>query len=89
MAKKTDQNKDKTSQVNLDPNHPSTSIEIPETTVLNKTPNQSQQIKNIEKVMAEKTEANLSKLQTPFSFEGEITKIKITMPLIELITQSS
>ena len=39
--------------------------------------------------MAEKTEENLSKLQAPFSFEGEISKIKITMPLTELISQSS
>ena len=36
--------------------------------------------------MAEKTKTNLSKLQVPFSFEGEISKIKITIPLIELIT---
>ena len=39
--------------------------------------------------MAEKNEENLSKLQAPFSFEGEIAKIKITMPLTELIAQSS
>ena len=37
--------------------------------------------------MAEKAEENMSKLQIPFSFEGEIAKIKITMPLTELITQ--
>ena len=89
MAKRTDQNKDKTSRASLDPNHPSTSTEIPKTTVLNKTPNKNQKIKKRDKFMAEKTEANISKLQVPLSFEGEIAKIKITMPLIELITQSS
>ena len=29
----------------------------------------------------------MSKTQVPFSFEGEISKIKITMPLTELVTQ--
>ena len=62
MAKKTDQNKDKASQASLDPNCPSTSTKIPKPAVLKKTSNQSQQVKNIEKVMAKKIEANLSKL---------------------------
>ena len=48
MAKKTDQKKDKDRQASLDPNYPSTSTKIPEIVVLNKTPNQSQQIKNID-----------------------------------------
>ena len=89
MAKKTDQNKYKTSQKNLDLNCPSTSTKIPETSVLNKNPYQNQQIKNIEKIMADRTEMNMPKTQIPFSFEGEISKIKITMPLTELISQSS
>ena len=59
MAKKTDQNKDKTSQTNIDPSYPSTSTRIPEKTFLNKAPNQNQQIKNIEKFMADKTETNM------------------------------
>lgn len=37
--------------------------------------------------MADKTAVNMSKTQVCFSFEGEIAKIKITIPLIELITQ--
>ena len=36
--------------------------------------------------MSEKAETNFSKLQTPFSFEGEVSKIKITIPLTKLIT---
>ena len=35
--------------------------------------------------MSEKAETNLPKLQTPFSFEGEVSEIKITIPLTELI----
>ena len=89
MVKKTDQNKDKAIQTSLDSDAPITSTKIPEMAVSKKIPKQSQQTLNIEKVMAEKTEAKLSKLQGPFSFEGEITKIKITMPLTKLITQSS
>ena len=37
--------------------------------------------------MADKTYINFPKTQVPFSFELEIAKIKITMPLIELVTQ--
>ena len=37
--------------------------------------------------MANKTDVNMSKRQVPFSFEGEIAKIKITIPLTKLITQ--
>ena len=37
--------------------------------------------------MADKTDVNMSKTQVPFSFEGEIAKIKITIPLIELVSQ--
>ena len=56
VVKKTDQNKDKAIQTNLGSDFPSTSTKIPEMDVLSKIPNQSQKIKNIEKVMAEKIE---------------------------------
>lgn len=36
--------------------------------------------------MADRTETNMPKTQVPFSFEGEIAKIKITIPLTELVT---
>ena len=36
--------------------------------------------------MSEKAKTNLPKQQTPFSFEGEVSEIKITIPLTELIT---
>ena len=37
--------------------------------------------------MADKIDVNVPKTQVPFSFEGEIAKIKITIPLIELVAQ--
>ena len=37
--------------------------------------------------MSDKTDLNLSKTQTPFSLENEIAKIKISIPLTELVTQ--
>ena len=86
MVKKTDQNKDKAIQTSLSSDTPSTSTKTPEATVSNKVSNQNQQIKSIEKVMSEKAETNLPKLQTPFSFEREVSEIKSTIPLTELIT---
>ena len=85
-AKRTDQNKGKAIQTSTSSDTPSTSKETPKLIVSNEVPSQSQQIKNIEKVMAEKAQTNLPRLPTPFSFEGEISKIKITIPLTELIT---
>ena len=37
--------------------------------------------------MANKTNVNMSKTQIPFSFEGEIAKIKITIPLTKQVSQ--
>ena len=37
--------------------------------------------------MFDKTDVNMSKTLVPFSFEGEISKIKISIPLVELVTQ--
>lgn len=37
--------------------------------------------------MVDKTDVNMSKTPMPFSFEEEISKIKITIPLTELVTQ--
>ena len=37
--------------------------------------------------MADKTDVNSIKTPVPFSFEREISKIKITIPLTELVTQ--
>ena len=37
--------------------------------------------------MANKTDVNVPKTQIPSNFEGEIAKIKITIPLTELVTQ--
>ena len=89
MAKKNDPSKDKTSQTNIDPSCPSTSTKILEKTWLNKALNHNHQDKLIKNVMAEKNDADVSKTQVPFSFEGYIAKINITMPLTELIAQSS
>ena len=43
----------------------------------------------LEKFIVDKTDVNMSKTQMPFIFEGEIAKIKITMPLTKLITQGT
>ena len=37
--------------------------------------------------MADKTDVNAIKTLAPFRFEGEIAKIKITIPLTKLVTQ--
>lgn len=36
--------------------------------------------------MCDKADVNMSKTLTPFSLEGEIAKIKINIPLAELVT---
>ena len=87
MAKKTDPNKGKNSQPSDDTSYPSTSSSGLEKTILSKAPNKNQQIKNVEKFMADKIDVNMSKTQVPFSFEGEVAKIKITIPLTELVAQ--
>ena len=87
MAKKTDPNKDKTSQPGVDTSCPSTSASGPKKTLITKAPDQNQQITNVEKFMADKTDVNMSKTQVPFSFEGEIAKVKITTPLTQLVAQ--
>ena len=40
-----------------------------------------------DKVVTNKAETNIVKNQLPFSLEQEISKIKISVPLIELVTQ--
>ena len=49
--------------------------------------NKNQQSDFAKKTMTKKAELNISKTQTPFSIESEIAKIKISIPLIELVTQ--
>ena len=36
--------------------------------------------------MADKTDVDMPKTQVPFNIEGDIAKIKITIPLTDLIT---
>ena len=86
MAKKIDPNRDKTSQPSGDTSCPSAFTSGPKKTLLSKVPNQIQQTKLVEKTMANKTDVNMPKTQVPFSFQGEIAKIKITIPLTKLIT---
>ena len=87
IVKKIDPDKGKIDQKNNDPSFPSTSTSDPDKTILSRPPNQNQQIKNVEKFMADKTDISFSKTQVPFSFEGDIAKIKITVPLTKLVTQ--
>ena len=61
MAKKTDPNRDKTSRPSGDTSCPSASTSGPENFSLSKAPNRNQQIKNVEKFMANKTDVNMSK----------------------------
>ena len=86
MAKKADLNKEKISQQSVDPSCPSTSASGPEKFVQNNSPNKTQQIRIAEKNTCEKTDVNMSKKLTPFILEGEISKIKISIPLAELVT---
>ena len=88
-VEKADQSQAKVTQTSPITYTPDTSTKVTKTTMINKIPKQGQQTQSIDKVLAEKAETNISKLQMPFSFEGEIAKIKITMPLTELIAQSS
>ena len=87
MAKKNDPNKDKISQPSGNTSFPSTSTSGPEKNLLSKAPNKNYQIKNVEKFMADKNDVNVSKTQMPFSLKGEIAKIKINIPLAELVTR--
>lgn len=87
MAKTPDQNKDKTSQHNGDQVCPSTSTSGPGKIALTNSPNKTEPTKVVEKTMCDKTDINMSKTATPFSFEGEIAKTKIAIPLTELVTQ--
>ena len=70
MAKKYDRNRDKTSQPSGDTSCPSAFASGPEKNILSKVPNQYQQTKLVEKIMADKTDVNMPKMQVPFNFEG-------------------
>lgn len=59
----------------------------PRKTVLVDIPNTSQQSQMATKVVLEKSDSNLPKTQTPFSIENEIAKVKISLPLTELVNQ--
>ena len=87
VAKKIDINKDKNSQQSVEQSCPSTSASGPNKSVPNNSSKKFQQIKIAKRVVNEKTDVNMSKTIVPFSLEGEISKIKITIPLPELATQ--
>ena len=61
MGKKTDPNKEKTSQPSVDTRCPSTFASGPKKTLITKAPDQNQQITNVEKFMADKIVVNMSK----------------------------
>ena len=87
MAKKTDLNKEKKIQQSVEQSCPSTSASGPNKSVLNNIPNKVQQIRIAERVVNNRTDINMSRKIVPFNLEGEIAKIKITIPLAELVTQ--
>ena len=59
MAKKTDPNRDKTSQPSGDTSCPSASTSSSKKTLFSKAPNLNQKIKIVEKIMADKTDVNM------------------------------
>ena len=87
MAKKSNLNKDKNSQQSVEQSCLSTSTSGPNKSVPNNSPNKVQQIRIAERVVNDKTDVTMSRTIVPFSLEGEISKIKITIPLAELVTQ--
>ena len=87
MTKKPNINKDKGVQQDVEQSTPSTSASGPNKTVPITSPNKVQQIKIAERNSIEKKDVNMNNSIVPFSLEGEIAKIKITIPLAELVTQ--
>ena len=87
MAKKANLNKDKISQQSVNPSHPCTSTSGLDKSVQNHSPKKTKQIRIVEKTTCDKEDVNMSKTLPPFSLEGEIAKIKISIPLAELVTQ--
>ena len=87
MAKKPNLNKDKSVQPNVEQSTPSTSASSRNKTVPITSPNKVQKIKVAKKNLIEKTGVNIKKSVVPFNLEGEISKIKIAIPLAEQVTQ--
>ena len=87
LTKKLDMNKDKSVQPNVEQSTHSTLASGPNRTIPITSPNKFQQIKIAKKNSIEKTDVNMNKPIVPFSLEGEISKLKITIPLAELVTQ--
>ena len=88
----SDQNKEKGTQINEkqsgDFNNVSTSASAPIKTSLTNVNRGNQQTDFADKVVINKAETNIVKIQLPFSLEQGIARIKIFVPLTELATQN-
>ena len=91
MTESFDESKGKNTKIHEkhsgDPRSTSTSANAPEKTILTAVNNKNQRVDFAEEIMTKKVEINISKTQAPFSIESEIAKIKISIPLTELVTQ--
>ena len=87
LAKKPEVNKEKNNQPDIEKSTPSTLASGPSKTVLSNSPNKVHQIRSAERNPNDKIDVNMTKSIVPFSLEGEIAKINITIPLAELVTQ--
>ena len=65
----------------------SNAVSAPDKTVTNTVHSENQHTDSSTKVVANKTDLSITKSQSPFNLESEITKIKISVPLSELATQ--
>ena len=81
---KDNQNTDKQSQPT---SSTSTAVSAPDKIVSNTVHSENQPTDSATKVVANKTELNIPKIQSTFNLESEIAKIKIFVPLSELATQ--
>ena len=91
MTESSDENKDKSTQKNEkhsdEPSSTSTSANAPIKTILTNVNRGNQQANKNDLVVTNKAETNILKIQVPFSLENEISKIKLSIPLTELVTQ--
>ena len=91
VAINSNQNKDKGIQINekqsVDLSSVSTSASAPIKTIFTNVNRRNQQTDFADKLVINKAETNIVKIEMPFSLKQEISKIKISVPLTELVTQ--
>lgn len=86
MVKSSKKNRDKNKQHNGSQSSTRNLASSPNKTDLTELPNKNQQAEIVVKPVSDDTNLNLPKTQTHFSIENEIAKIKVSIPLAELVT---